>query len=61
MKKLFKFLKDEEGIEFVEWALMCAGFALVVVAFLGTVTGALQTTYNNIAAKLTALPGGGGS
>ena len=39
MKKLLKFLKDEEGIEFVEWGLMAALFALgcaVAISLLST-------------------------
>ncbi len=52
MEKIKRFLKDEEGIEFVEWALMCAGFALVVWAALGPLSAAVIGLYGQIAAAL---------
>ena len=43
MKKLFKFLKDEEGIEIVEWGLMAALFAIAVgVAMTAMAAGASE-------------------
>ena len=53
MKKLLKFLKDEEGIEMVEWAIMAALFALVVAAAIPGVTTAVSTGYGKIAAAVT--------
>ncbi len=47
-----KFWNDEEGIEFVEWALMCTGFALVVFGYLNVVTGGLQIQYGKIEAAV---------
>ena len=52
MKKLLALLKREEGIEFVEWALMCAGFALIVWAALGPLSAAVIGGYNAIIAAL---------
>ena len=49
MKKLFKFLKDEEGIEIVEWALMAALFALGCAAAIILLTGGVSTFFQNIA------------
>ncbi len=48
MEKIRRFLKDEEGIEFVEWALMCAGFAMVVYLALGPLAGAVKGEYTAI-------------
>ena len=52
MEKMKRFLKDEEGIEFVEWALMCAGFALVVWLALGPLSAAVTGLYGRIQAAL---------
>ena len=57
MKKLLKFLKNEEGIEIVEWALLCAGFALAMIAIFPTLTGALSAFYERIETELAPLPG----
>ncbi len=52
MEHVKRFFKDEEGIEFVEWAMMCAGFALVVWAALGPLSAAIIAFYGQIAAAL---------
>jgi len=52
MEKLRKFWKDEEGIEIVEWALMCAGFALAMWAAFGGLVTTLTNFYGEIANKL---------
>jgi len=53
MKKLFKFLKDEEGIEIVEWAILCAGFALAMIAIFPVLTAAMSAFYTRIATALS--------
>ena len=52
MGTIRRWLKDEEGIEFVEWAMMCAGFALIVWAALGPLSAAVIGGYNAIVAAL---------
>ena len=44
MKKLFKFLKDEEGIELLEWAMMDALFAILLVGGIGI----MNTMYTSV-------------
>ena len=58
MKKLFKFLKDEEGIEIVEWALMAALFALGCAAAIILLTGGVSAFFNAMASwwNGTTLP-----
>lgn len=56
IKKFMKFLKDEDGVTSVEYAVMAALIALVVIAgatYLGTQTNA---TFNTIGDK---VPGAG--
>ena len=55
-KKFMKFLKDEDGVTSVEYAVMAALIALVVIAgatYLGTQT---NETFNTIGDQ---VPGGG--
>ncbi len=52
MEKIKRFLKDEEGIEFVEWALMCSGFALVVAGGLVALSGGVTALYGRVTAAL---------
>ncbi len=52
MELIKRFLTDEEGIEFVEWALMCVGFALVVYAALGPLAPAVTALYAGVEAAL---------
>ena len=56
MKKLFKFLKEEEGIEIVEWALMAAGFALAMIVVFPILVTAMSDFYTRIATELAATP-----
>ena len=54
MKKVRRFLKDEEGLEIVEWALLCAGFALACIAIFPTLVTAVQGLYERVATALAA-------
>jgi pilus assembly protein Flp/PilA len=54
MEKLLKFLKDEEGIVAIEYALIAL---LIAVAIVGTVTalgGQLNTVFTSIKNSLSA-------
>jgi len=54
MKQLFvRFVKEEEGQDLIEYALLAAFLALGIVAILGSVRGGLQTVFNNVNANLT--------
>jgi pilus assembly protein Flp/PilA len=54
MKNLIKrFIREEEGQDLVEYALLLALIALVVALLIPTLTTAIGTVYTNIAAALT--------
>ncbi len=57
MEKAKKFLKDEEGIEFVEWAVMAGVFALGMVGAitLGLLPG-MKGVYDTIVKSLVPAP-----
>ena len=55
MKKFLKFFKDEEGIEIVEWALMCALFALGCAVAIGLLATDVSTFFGNIGTYLSSL------
>ena len=58
MKRIMNFFKEEDGVTAVEYAIMVAVIALVVIggaALLGTNT---NTTFNNAAGR---IPNGSGS
>jgi len=58
MKNIFKFLKDEEGIEIVEWALMAALFAVGCIVAVSLLATDVSEFFGKIGAKLdaTTLP-----
>lgn len=53
MEKLLKFLKEEEGIEVLEWGIMAALFALGMGAAITFLTGGVSTFFNNISDKFS--------
>ena len=54
MKKIVGYLKDEQGIETLEWIAVGALIvAVALVVYPGTLQGGLQTVVNNIVGKLT--------
>jgi len=55
MKGLFKFLKDEEGIEIFEWALMVTLFALAMIPIFPILVTALTDFAGKIADILNVL------
>ena len=57
MEKLKRLLKDEEGLEIVEWALLCAGFALAMIVVFPTLVDAVSAFYVRISDALSGTPG----
>jgi pilus assembly protein Flp/PilA len=55
-----RFLSEESGATAIEYGLICAMIAVVVVSIAG-VGGGLTVTYNKLIAIITALGGGGGN
>jgi pilus assembly protein Flp/PilA len=52
-----RFWSDECGATAIEYGLICAMIAMVVIAIAG-VGGGLTVTYNKLTAVITALGGG---
>jgi Flp pilus assembly pilin Flp len=56
MKKVLGYLKDEQGIETLEWIAVGALIVAVgIVVYPGTLQGGLQTVINQIVTKLTGI------
>jgi len=56
MNKVLGYLKDEQGIETLEWiAVGALIIAVGIVVYPGTLQGGLQTVINQIVAKLTGI------
>lgn len=52
MKKLLKFLREEEGVTAIEYGLIAALIAVAIVTILGTVGDKLVTTFTAVSDKL---------
>jgi len=56
MKKILGYLKDEQGIETLEWIAVGALIvAVALVVYPGTLQGGLQTVVTAITDKLTGI------
>ena len=51
-EKLIRFLKDEEGATAVEYGLMVALIAVVIIAAVAFLGGELSNTFNNVATRI---------
>jgi len=61
MKKFIKFLKDEEGVTAIEYGLIAALIAVVIILAVTSVGTNLTAVFNRVAAELTKALGGGGA
>ncbi len=52
IKKLMKFFKDEDGVTAVEYAVMAALIALIVIVGAGALGIATNDTFNQVAAAV---------
>ena len=55
-----RLIADESGATAIEYGLICAMIAVVVIGITG-VGGGLTVTYNKLIAIISALGGGGGN
>jgi len=60
LKGIMNFIRDEEGASAVEYGLLAALIAAVIVAAVGSVGTTLNATFEKVAEDV-AIPGGGGS
>ena len=56
MKKILRFLKDEEGVTAIEYGLIAALIAVAIIVGAGLTGSGLNTLFTNIAGKLPAPP-----
>jgi Flp pilus assembly pilin Flp len=54
MEKLWNFLKDEEGIETIEWAVLAGVFALGMIATITAFIPEIDLVYTKISGTLLA-------
>jgi pilus assembly protein Flp/PilA len=52
MKRVIRFLKGEEGVTAIEYALIAMLIALAIIVSVALVGTTLNTTYNNVATHL---------
>jgi pilus assembly protein Flp/PilA len=62
MKNLFsKFVREENGQDLIEYALLAGFISLVAVAAITSVGTGVNAVYNNIDGQVKAIPAGTGS
>lgn len=54
LTRLSRFLKDDQGQDLIEYALVVALIALAATAGMNTVANAINTAFTNIGSKLTS-------
>ena len=52
MKKLMRFLKDEEGVTAIEYGLIAAGIAIAIVTTVGLVGTQLDSLFEEVRVEL---------
>jgi pilus assembly protein Flp/PilA len=53
MKKLFNFFKDEEGATAVEYGIMVAAIAAVIVVVVNSVGGKVNSAFTKVNSAMT--------
>ena len=48
-----RFVREEDGMEMVEWAIVGVVFAVAAAAFWGSLAGSIDTALNSIEAEVT--------
>jgi pilus assembly protein Flp/PilA len=54
MKRLMRFFKDEEGVTAIEYGLIAALIAVVIIIAVAAVGTSLSGTFSNVSAHVTA-------
>ena len=58
MKNLIvRFVRDDEGQDLIEYALLAGFISLVAVAAITNVGSGVNTVYNNVDSQVKAIPG----
>ncbi len=58
---LQRFVREDEGQDLIEYALLAGFISLVAVVAITNVGTGVNGVYNNINTQVAAIPGGGGS
>jgi pilus assembly protein Flp/PilA len=58
MKRLMKFFRDEEGVTAIEYGLIAALIALVIIIAVALTGVGLSSTFDNVATHLQSVSGG---
>jgi pilus assembly protein Flp/PilA len=56
-----RFVRDEEGQDLIEYALLAGFISLVAVVAITNVGTGVNNVYGNIESQVEAIPGGSGS
>ncbi len=59
MKKLLRFIKDEEGVTAIEYGLIAALIAIVIVVAVTLVGTSLNTLFNKVSSELVTANAAG--
>lgn len=59
MEKLLRFFKDEDGVTAIEYGLIAAMVAIVIIAGLTILGPALNTAFTTVGNKVNTAVGGG--
>ena len=55
-----RFFKDEDGATAVEYGIMVAGIAAVIIAIVVTLGGQVSNAFQNVSDRMGTLPANGG-
>ena len=55
MKKLMTFLREEDGVTSIEYALIAAGIGIAIVVAVGLVGDQLNVLFNQVVTELTGV------
>lgn len=61
MNFITKFIREEDGVTAIEYGLIAALIAVVIIAAVTSVGSQLKVTFSSIAGSLTTANAGGGS
>ncbi len=56
MKKLIRFLKDEDGVTAIEYGLIAALIAVAIIVAVQTVGGKISDTFDAVSNAMPAAP-----
>lgn len=52
MQMLWNFLKDEEGLELVEYAVMLALIVVAIIVVISALSGEIETAFSKVTTKI---------